>query len=1248
MKRQVRILSVLLALLLCCSSFPIVGSAQEALLYECEGQLGENHGIGVTEVANASGGKKVNGAGNNGAHWFTMTGITVSAAGLYTLEVDYTACADGRTFRVGVNGIDGAAGILVKASQLDTWEAIGTATTKVYLNEGENTLKFYSVAASENLGDSEWCPDFDCIRLTPLSLEIPTDGLLYECEASTTQNHGTNINNVENASGGQYVGATGNDGASWFTMQEITVPAPGNYLVEIDYISSDFRTFRIGANGAEGNLVSPLPIGNWTDIGTTSTVLTLHGGSNSLKFYTIATSEGLGDTQWAPNFDCIRIKPIFEIPADGLLYECEKNFIQGKGTGRYEVEGLSGGGKVGAVGNNGAHWFMMTGIVVPAAGEYTLEVDYLCLNDRTFRVSANGGEGVLVNAAALAEATAVGTATTTVTLQQGSNTLKFYSIAASEGLGDSEWCPDFDCIRIKTKETGGEAPDPTPDARAEDIAAVDALINNIGEVTAENYTTAITAIEVAESALANLVAAYGEEVRSEVTNAAVLTAARDAYNAYYFAASLPELTDGYRLYEAEANTSVFNATKPVENEPSSGGQSVGPISANGTASLLMQGITVPADGVYLVEVFYSACVEAAGRTFRIGVNGEEGELIVATGGLEDPHVVGMISVPLSLKEGANSLLFYGEETSLKLGDSAYGPDIDCIKVYEDPNVARTQTVSQVIALIDAIEAIDETNFLSCLPALQAAEAAMAQLEAVYGTEIRSEVTNYDALIAAREDYDYYNQPGVMDAYIVYECENPAYTTFNGAGSGVNGGGAGVVNSIRPNGATSFTMSIEIAEAGWYEMVIGYVNGGDTRICNLEINGKPMTIYYPNGGDWNSTAVVYLSAELAQGVNTFTFATPVTEEEYAAGEGYGPDFDYLGIMELPFSSPIPQGTVIGASTAALTSGLVVEEDAFALDGKRIVGLADSSQKVSYTLTIPSDGFYRIGVEASSIDADGQSLKLALSGSDITLPSVTIDGGCSLSLFSYLTTGVELKAGEYTLEISGTSNDISVGSVILAEFTREELMSYQATQIRNAIKQLGLISAGNYVERAAQVDALIVDLAAFDAEYGEEGKSLISESSRTTLTTAKADCEKYAEADTAADAIIAQIDVIGEITADNYKDKLVSIEAAEKAMSDYLTAYGTGCKGFVENYETLVQAREAYDAFSSYILGDINGDSNIDASDALLALQHSVKLTTLEGAKALAADTNHDGDINASDALLILQYSVKLITEFPSAS
>lgn len=71
-------------------------------------------------------------------------------------------------------------------------------------------------------------------------------------------------------------------------------------------------------------------------------------------------------------------------------------------------------------------------------------------------------------------------------------------------------------------------------------------------------------------------------------------------------------------------------------------------------------------------------------------------------------------------------------------------------------------------------------------------------------------------------------------------------------------------------------------------------------------------------------------------------------------------------------------------------------------------------------------------------------------------------------------------------------------------------------------------------------------------------------------------------------------------------------------------------------------------SALLYGDINTDASVNASDALLALQHSVKLITLEGEAFQSGDVNGDDKIDASDALLILQKSVKLIEQFPVES
>lgn len=65
----------------------------------------------------------------------------------------------------------------------------------------------------------------------------------------------------------------------------------------------------------------------------------------------------------------------------------------------------------------------------------------------------------------------------------------------------------------------------------------------------------------------------------------------------------------------------------------------------------------------------------------------------------------------------------------------------------------------------------------------------------------------------------------------------------------------------------------------------------------------------------------------------------------------------------------------------------------------------------------------------------------------------------------------------------------------------------------------------------------------------------------------------------------------------------------------------------------------------IYGDVNGNGSVEASDALLTLQHSVRRITLEGDAFIVADvTEQYGVVTSSDALCILQYSVEIIDIF----
>jgi len=65
---------------------------------------------------------------------------------------------------------------------------------------------------------------------------------------------------------------------------------------------------------------------------------------------------------------------------------------------------------------------------------------------------------------------------------------------------------------------------------------------------------------------------------------------------------------------------------------------------------------------------------------------------------------------------------------------------------------------------------------------------------------------------------------------------------------------------------------------------------------------------------------------------------------------------------------------------------------------------------------------------------------------------------------------------------------------------------------------------------------------------------------------------------------------------------------------------------------------------YKLGDVNNDTKINVSDAVLILQYSVEMVEFDAGQKKAGDTNKDDKINVQDAVLILRYVAELIEGF----
>ena len=61
------------------------------------------------------------------------------------------------------------------------------------------------------------------------------------------------------------------------------------------------------------------------------------------------------------------------------------------------------------------------------------------------------------------------------------------------------------------------------------------------------------------------------------------------------------------------------------------------------------------------------------------------------------------------------------------------------------------------------------------------------------------------------------------------------------------------------------------------------------------------------------------------------------------------------------------------------------------------------------------------------------------------------------------------------------------------------------------------------------------------------------------------------------------------------------------------------------------------------GDINSDGDVNAQDALLALQIAAKMTEQTETHLTYGDLNDDGNITAADALVMLQIAAKVVPQ-----
>lgn len=72
------------------------------------------------------------------------------------------------------------------------------------------------------------------------------------------------------------------------------------------------------------------------------------------------------------------------------------------------------------------------------------------------------------------------------------------------------------------------------------------------------------------------------------------------------------------------------------------------------------------------------------------------------------------------------------------------------------------------------------------------------------------------------------------------------------------------------------------------------------------------------------------------------------------------------------------------------------------------------------------------------------------------------------------------------------------------------------------------------------------------------------------------------------------------------------------------------------------------YAASLYGDINGDAEIDVTDAIIIMKHDAGMITLNQDKLKYGDVNQDGETDIEDAILVMKYDAGYDVDFPDES
>jgi hypothetical protein len=214
-----------------------------------------------------------------------------------------------------------------------------------------------------------------------------TPSASYEAESAVLGGTAV-IANCPACSGGAKVGGLGLGAANTVTFNNVEVKQAGTYLMQVDSMTEDLRSYLYTVNGGPPQTINSG--GGSFFLPTNVTVpVRLKAGLNTVQFG--------NPTSYPPDLDRIVISGNGDATmSPAVTYEAEAATLSGSVTAGFSnySSGLSKAGNIGA---GPANNVTFSNVTVPSGGTYQLEIDYQTSGARSFFVSINDGTPMQLN-----------------------------------------------------------------------------------------------------------------------------------------------------------------------------------------------------------------------------------------------------------------------------------------------------------------------------------------------------------------------------------------------------------------------------------------------------------------------------------------------------------------------------------------------------------------------------------------------------------------------------------------------------------------------------------------------------------------------------------------------------------------------------------------------------------------------------------------------------------------------------------